>query len=130
VRLEQARQQLERRQREEKIATEYAGGLAALAGQNWTRAILAFEHDGALKWTSATIENVGDGGPAIVNVDGAGLPEIVVGRQVLNATAAALDGVRRGWRSGPPPVRGRSRRGRLARDRGRQQRRHADGSLA
>lgn len=42
-RLEQARQQLERRQREEKIATDYAGGLAALAGQNWTRAILAFE---------------------------------------------------------------------------------------
>ena len=43
TRLEQARQQLERRQREEKISVEYAAGLAALAGQNWTRAILAFE---------------------------------------------------------------------------------------
>jgi tetratricopeptide (TPR) repeat protein len=43
ARLEQARQQLEQRQREEKITTEYASGLAALSGQNWTRAILSFE---------------------------------------------------------------------------------------
>ncbi|MGH7496310.1 MAG: tetratricopeptide repeat protein [bacterium] len=43
ARLEQARQQLELRQREEKITAEYSSGLAALSGQNWTRAILAFE---------------------------------------------------------------------------------------
>ena len=47
--------------------------------------LLAFEHDGTLKWTSPAIESVGDGGPSIVNLDGVGLPEIVVGRQVLNA---------------------------------------------
>lgn len=43
ARVEQVRQQLERRQREEKIALEYTNGLTALASQNWTRAILAFE---------------------------------------------------------------------------------------
>jgi len=43
ARLATVRQQLEQRQRDEKIATEYTAGLTALAGQNWTRAILAFE---------------------------------------------------------------------------------------
>ena len=87
--------------------------------------LLAFEHDGTLKWTSAAIENVGDGGPAIANVDGVGLPEIVIGRQVfehrrhLRWTGTA--GV--GGTAGPrlSIVADLDRR-RLARDRGRQQR--------
>ncbi len=43
AKLEAARQQLEQRQLKEKLESEYAAGLAALKGHDWTRAILAFE---------------------------------------------------------------------------------------
>ncbi len=47
--------------------------------------LLAFEHDGAFKWRSATLETpVGAGAPFLVDLDGDGRQEIVVGRQVLN----------------------------------------------
>jgi hypothetical protein len=52
-------------------------------------AIKAFEHDGSLKWTSATYP--GDLGaypagaaPSIADMDGDGKPEIIVGRVILN----------------------------------------------
>ncbi len=43
VKLEAVRQQLEQKQFNEKLESEYATGLAALKGHDWTRAILAFE---------------------------------------------------------------------------------------
>ena len=47
--------------------------------------LLAFEHDGTLKWRSALLEfAVGYGAPFLADLDGDGRAEIVVGRQVLN----------------------------------------------
>jgi hypothetical protein len=46
--------------------------------------LLAFEHDGAFKWRSANIELINWGSPAIADLDQDGVPEIVIGRQVLN----------------------------------------------
>ncbi len=42
-RLQAARQQLEEKQLNERLESEYANGMAALKGRNWARAILAFE---------------------------------------------------------------------------------------
>jgi RHS repeat-associated protein len=48
--------------------------------------LLAFEHDGSLKWTSPPLESSLLGpGPAITDLEGDGGPEILVGRQVLRA---------------------------------------------
>jgi RHS repeat-associated protein len=48
--------------------------------------VLAFEHNGILKWQSPVLEFAsGAGGAALGDLDGDGVPEIVVGRQVLNA---------------------------------------------
>ncbi len=47
--------------------------------------LIAFEHDGTFKWRSPTLEAINWGAPAIANLDKVGLPEIVIGRQVLNA---------------------------------------------
>ncbi len=47
--------------------------------------LLAFEHDGTLKWRSAFLEQaVGYGAPFLADLDRDGRAEIVVGRQVLN----------------------------------------------
>lgn len=43
TRLESVRQQLAQKELDEKLESEYAGGMAALRVRNWTRAILAFE---------------------------------------------------------------------------------------
>jgi len=58
------------------------GEIIAVA-QDGTR-LMAFEHDGTLKWFSAGVQGVGSGGPALADLDGDGAPEIVIGRQVLN----------------------------------------------
>jgi len=47
--------------------------------------LVAFEHDGTLKWLSAFLAPQGYGGPAIADLDADGLPEIIAGRQVVNA---------------------------------------------
>ena len=47
--------------------------------------LLAFEHDGTLKWSSAALELASaTGAPFLADLDGDGRAEIVVGRQVLN----------------------------------------------
>ncbi len=46
--------------------------------------LIAFEHDGTVKWLSSNVEGTGDGGPALADLDGDGAPEIILGRQVLN----------------------------------------------
>ena len=50
--------------------------------------LLAFEHDGTFKWSNPPLEGTGWGGPALADLDGNGVPEIVIGRQVLDNTGA------------------------------------------
>lgn len=47
--------------------------------------LMAFEHDGTFKWRSPSLEAIYWGAPALADVDQDGTPEIVIGRQVLNA---------------------------------------------
>ncbi|OQZ02353.1 MAG: hypothetical protein B6D35_01240, partial [Candidatus Brocadia sp. UTAMX2] len=46
--------------------------------------LIVFEHDGMFKWRSPRLEVVFWGAPSIADLDGDGIPEIVIGRQVLN----------------------------------------------
>ena len=52
--------------------------------------LIAFEHDLTFKWRSDEIGNVSWAGITIANLDGAGLPEILVGHQVLDASGTLL----------------------------------------
>ena len=52
--------------------------------------LIAFEHDLSFKWRSDEIGNVSWAGITIANLDGAGLPEILVGHQVLDANGTLL----------------------------------------
>jgi hypothetical protein len=85
--------------------------------------LIAFEHDGTFKWqnpTSPVFEGCGWGGPALADLDGDGSPEIVVGRQVFNASGT-LRWTGTGGRSGVygPLLPGRGpRHGRYVGDRG------------
>jgi hypothetical protein len=47
--------------------------------------LIAFEHDGTFKWRSPNLEFVYWGAPALADLDQDGTPEIILGRQVLNA---------------------------------------------
>lgn len=46
--------------------------------------LIAFEHNGAYKWRSPYLETVYWGAPSLADLDHDGVPEIIVGRQVLN----------------------------------------------
>ncbi len=46
--------------------------------------LIAFEQNGTFKWRSPTLEAVYWGAPAIADLDEDGVPEIIIGRQVLN----------------------------------------------
>lgn len=46
--------------------------------------LLCFENNGQFKWRSPTLENRYWGAPAIGDLEGDGIPEIIMGRQVLN----------------------------------------------
>jgi hypothetical protein len=46
--------------------------------------LIAFEHNGAYKWRSPTLEAVNWGAPSLADLDHDGVPEIIAGRQVLN----------------------------------------------
>ena len=46
--------------------------------------LIAFEHDGTVKWRSPFVGNIGFGGAAIADLDADGVPEIIVGATVLN----------------------------------------------
>jgi len=47
--------------------------------------LIAFEHDGTFKWRSPNLEAIYWGAPAIADLDQDGIPEIIIGRQVLNS---------------------------------------------
>jgi len=52
--------------------------------ESWER-VIAFEHDGRFKWRSPRVSpRIRWGGPAIADIDTDGVPEIIVGRTVLN----------------------------------------------
>jgi hypothetical protein len=62
-------------------------GVVEIITSNTSKQIVAYEHDGALKWTSAALgANVGtyEVAPAISDMNGDGAPEIVVGRAILD----------------------------------------------
>jgi large repetitive protein len=52
----------------------------------YTSKLMAFEHDGTLKWMSPNTEiiRVPWGGPSIADLDNDGIPEIIIGATVLN----------------------------------------------
>lgn len=70
-------------------------GLVEIVGVTADLRIRAFEHNGAIKWTTAlTYENdmaFCYSAPAIADMDGNGDPEVIVGRVILNS-----DGTERG----------------------------------
>jgi RHS repeat-associated protein len=47
--------------------------------------LIAFEHDGTVKWRATIARDGSWGGPALADLDGDGTPEIVIGRQVFGA---------------------------------------------
>lgn len=55
-----------------------------------------FEHTGSLKWTSPPLTGHIDGtsdAPAIADLDADGLPEVIVGRAILNGADGSIKGV-------------------------------------
>ena len=52
--------------------------------------LIAFEDDGTFKWRSVSLAAINWGAPAIADLDENGVPEIVVGRQVLDNNGTLL----------------------------------------
>ncbi|MFN8548733.1 MAG: FG-GAP-like repeat-containing protein [Candidatus Eisenbacteria bacterium] len=52
--------------------------------------LLCFENDGTYKWTSDEVEQTNWGAPAIADLNQDGTPEIVLGRQALDANGTLL----------------------------------------
>ena len=52
--------------------------------------LIAFEHDGTLKWITAPLAAINWGAPAIADLNQDGSPEIVIGRQAIDATGTIL----------------------------------------
>ncbi|GJL65050.1 MAG: hypothetical protein NPIRA05_00210 [Nitrospirales bacterium] len=55
------------------------------------RQLIAFEHNGDFKWVSSALDASTEiGGPSLADLDGDGVPEIIQGRQVLDADGSIL----------------------------------------
>jgi len=69
-------------------------GLPEIVGMAYKDArpyhLIAFENDLTFKWRSDEVEDVSWAGITIANLDGTGLPEILVGHQVLDADGKLL----------------------------------------
>lgn len=59
-------------------------GLIDVIGPRLGGGLIAFEHNGQLKW-ELPLPKWNNGGPAIVDMDNDGTPEIILGNQVINA---------------------------------------------
>jgi hypothetical protein len=59
-------------------------GVVEILTMNTAAALVAYEHDGALKWTSAPGNTSQYSTPSISDMDGDGKPEIVVGGTIYN----------------------------------------------
>jgi len=55
-----------------------------IACESGSYRLIAFEHDGSFKWKSQSLEYIEMGAPSIADLDHDGIPEIIIGRQVLN----------------------------------------------
>ncbi len=56
-----------------------------IACDNTGARLICFEHDGTFKWRSASLAAINWGAPSIADINEDGAPEIVIGRQVLDA---------------------------------------------
>ena len=54
------------------------------------RQLIAFENDGSFKWRSAPLDSIFWGAPSIADLDQDGTPEIISGRNILDATGAVI----------------------------------------
>lgn len=61
-----------------------------LACDNTGARLICFEHDGTFKWRSTTLEVINWGAPSIADLNEDGSPEIVIGRQALDAAGNLL----------------------------------------
>lgn len=61
-----------------------------LAADSTGTGLLCLEHDGAFKWRRSGLEAIAWGAPALADLDGDGVAEILVGRQVLDAADGSL----------------------------------------
>lgn len=52
--------------------------------------LVAFGNDGSLKWRSPELEDINWSSPALADLNGDGLPEIIIGRQVLSHNGSLL----------------------------------------
>jgi hypothetical protein len=79
-------------------------GITELIASTTARKIIAFEHDGTVKWESAALTphvGVYEVAPAISDMNGDGVPEIVVGRAILDNTGALIGAGTHGIGAGP-----------------------------
>lgn len=83
-------------------------GFSEIVAQHADGGLIAFEHDGTVKWRSVDVGLDGNtvGSPSIADLDGDGSPEVIVGSAVLNS-----DGTLR-W--GPKADTGNNSRGPLS----------------
>lgn len=68
-------------------------GIVEILGIDDGKHVIAFEHDGAIKWTSVALGGhvaTHDNTPAISDMDGDGVPEIIAGRAILDAQGNLL----------------------------------------
>ncbi len=68
-------------------------GIVEILGIDNGKRVIAFEHDGTIKWTSGALDShlaTYDNTPAISDMDGDGVPEIIAGRAILDAQGTLL----------------------------------------
>lgn len=61
-----------------------------VACDNTGARLICFEHDGTFKWRSVTLQAINWGAPSIADLDGDGSPEVIIGRQALDASGNLL----------------------------------------
>jgi hypothetical protein len=70
-----------------------ADGIVEILGIDGSGVVIAFEHTGDVKWSSVALGGhvaTHDNAPAISDMDGDGIPEIVAGRAILSAAGVVL----------------------------------------